>query len=65
MKTLRHHFRHKKSDLQGVDQANLCLKEPSGDSEALSSVVGGLEVKVSEMRIVFEMGAIRVCGCII
>lgn len=50
---------------KGWGQANLCLNEPSGDSEALSSVVGGLEVKVSERKIEFEVGAIRVCGCII
>ena len=65
-KTPRHLFRQKKSELQGGEtRPILRLHEPSGDSEALSSVVGGLGVKVSEMKIVFGVGAMRVCGCII
>lgn len=54
MKTLRHLFRHKKSELQGGEtRPILRLNEGSGDSEALSSVVGGLGVKVSEMKSVW------------
>ena len=66
MKTPRNRFRHKNSELQGGEtRPILRLNEPSGDSEALSSVVGGLGVKVSVMKIVFGVGAMRVCGCII